>query len=70
MKEVAISKTNSSSGDRGLWFSDFANFPTATNPWVDRGGNFSSGSGAGVFLFARASGNAHSNGGFRVVLAY
>ena len=36
MKEVAISKTNSSSGDRGLWFSDYANFPTATNPWVSR----------------------------------
>ena len=65
-KEVAISKTNSSSGDRGLWFSDYAHFPTATGPWVARGGNFGYGSGAGVFNFTRA----YSSDGFRVVLAY
>ena len=68
-KEVAISKTDSSSGDRGLWFSDYAHFPTATSPWVARGGNFHDGSGAGVFYFVRAAGSAGSRGGFRVVLA-
>ena len=70
MKEVAISKTNSSSGDRGLWFSDCAYFPTATHPWVARGGGFYHGSGAGVFGFNRVGGNAHSYGGFRIVLAF
>ena len=69
-KEVAISKTNGSSGDRGLWFSDYAYFPTATHPWVCRGGDFGYGSGAGVFSFDRAHGNAYSPYGFRVVLAY
>ena len=69
-KEVAISKTNSSSGDRGLWFSDYAHFPAATGPWVHRGGGFVNGSGAGVFDFTRAGGGAHSDSGFRVVLAY
>ncbi|MCI5552771.1 MAG: hypothetical protein MR388_02920, partial [Tenericutes bacterium] len=69
-KEVAISKTNSSSGDRGLWFSDYAHFPTAAYPWVGRGGCFYDGSGAGVFYFARASGDAGGHNGFRVVLAY
>ena len=69
-KEVAISKTNSSSGDRGLWFSDYARFPAATHPWVARGGNFHGGSGAGVFYFTRAGGVADSYSGFRVVLAY
>ena len=68
-KEVAISKTNSSSGDRGLWFSDYALFPTATHPWVYRGGNFHGGSGAGVFYFSRTYGSASSIYGFRVVLA-
>ena len=47
-----------------------ANFPTATNPWVKRGGNFNNGTGAGVFNFNRDNGNANSNNGFRVVLAY
>ena len=69
-KEVAISKTNNSSGDRGLWFSDYAFFPAATHPWIGRGGNFNYGSGAGVFNFDRARGSASSYNGFRVVLAY
>ena len=70
MKEVAISKTNDSSGNRGLWFSDYAHFPTATYPWVTRGGYFYYGSGAGVFCFNRAYGLAYSAYGFRVVLAH
>ena len=68
-REVAISKANASNGVSGLWFDDYAVFPTATYPWVYRGGNFSNGSGAGVFGFGRAGGNAGSGNGFRVVLA-
>ena len=69
-KEVAISKENDSSGNRSLWFSDYAVFPTATYPWFFRGGGFSYGSGAGVFYFVRADGSANSNRGFRVVLVF
>ena len=69
-KEIAISKTNSSSGDRGLWYQDYARFPTAAHPWVTRGGGFDDGAGAGVFDFARDYGSANSYVGFRVVLAY
>ena len=69
-KEIAVSKSNSSSGDRGLWYSDYAYFPTLTYPWVARGGNFDDGTGAGVLNFARNYGHAYSFGAFRVVLAY
>ena len=67
-KEIAV--TGNSSNDRGLWFSDYAYFPAAAYPWVLRGGAFNDGSGAGVFGFHRANGNAHSAYGFRVVLAF
>ena len=69
-KEVAVSKTNNSSGDRGLWYQDYANFPTVTGPWFIRGGYFGLGAGAGVFGFARGNGGAYSHHSFRVVLAY
>ena len=69
-KEIAVSKSNASSGDRGLWYSDYAHFPTTSYPWFARGGRFVNGTGAGVFLFARVYGHANSNGTFRVVLAY
>ena len=68
-KEVAVSKSNTSSGDRGQWYSDYAGFPTMANPWFSCGGHFSNGAGAGVFNFARGIGHAYSNGTFRVVLA-
>lgn len=41
-----------------------------TNPWVNRGGNFNNGTGAGVLNFNRNNGHANSNDAFRVVLAY
>ena len=67
-KEIAV--TGNSSNDRGLWFSDCATFPTTTRPWVRRGGDFGHGSGAGMFYFYRAYGNANGYDGSRVVLAY
>ena len=69
-KEMAISKTNSSSGKRGLWFGDYATFPTTINPWISRGGYFDSGSGVGVFYFDVSHGYTSSYGSFRIVLAY
>ena len=69
-KEIAVSKSNASSGDRGLWYSDYAHFPTMTDPWVRRGGVFNYGTGVGVLSFSRNGGHASSNDAFRVVLAY
>ena len=67
-KEVAVSKTNDSSGYRGFWYSDSALFPTMSVPWFYRGGNFDDGAGAGVFYFGRNDGRALSNYSSRVVL--
>ena len=69
-KEIAISKENDSSGNRGIWFSGYTNFPTATYSWVARGGIFASGTGAEVISFGRNAGRAYSHYAFRVVLAY
>ena len=69
-KEIAATKANSSSGDRGLWYTDYANFPSMSTPWFLRGGNFANGTAAGVLYFARNRGNANSAYGSRVVLAY
>lgn len=46
-----------------------ANFPTAINPWFKRGGYWGNGTGAGVFYFNRATGNAYSHGSARLILA-
>ena len=68
-KEIAVSKSNSSSGDRGLWYSDYASFPTITDFWVTRGGIFFYDTGAGVFCFTHEYGHAKNTGSFRVALA-
>ena len=54
----------------GLWFSDYAYFATPSDPWFMRGGNFSTGSGAGVLHFFRYSGHANGAYSSRVVFAY
>ena len=69
-KEIAATKANSSSGDRGLWYTDYAYFPSMTYPWFVRGGYFSAGTGAGMLYFHRNGGNASSHYSSRVVLAY
>ena len=69
-KEIANTKTNSSGGNRGLWFSDYATFPATAYPWFRRGGSFGSGSLAGVFGFNHGVGIAFSYESSRLVLAY
>ena len=69
-KEVAKNKANNSSGDRGLWYSDYAYFPSMADPWFVRGGYWGNGSGAGALSFNRHSGHASSIDGSRVVLTY
>ena len=41
----------------------------ASNPWVQRGGNFNNSSNAGAFNSNRNNGNANNNNSFRSVLA-
>ena len=69
-KEIANTKSNSSSGDRGLWYSDYAVFATVSKLWVDRGGGFGNTTGSGVFVFGRQTGNAYTYESARLVLAY
>ncbi len=68
-KEIAVSKSNASSGYRGLWYNDYAYFSTSISPMLLRGGNFHDGSGTGIFGLGRASGTAVGSRSFRVVLA-
>ena len=44
-------------------------FFVSSNPWVDRGGNYNNGSGAGVFNFNRNNGWGNTNNSFRSVLS-
>ena len=69
IKEVAISKENETSISRGIWYSDYAYFPTTTGPWIGRGGDFHDKTGIGVLNFGHDSGRASSSGCFRVVLS-
>ena len=69
-KEVANTKSNSSTGDAGLWFNDFALFPSPSNPFMVRGGSRTDGNGVGIFSFSRNPGNAASGFSTRSVLAF
>ena len=52
----------------GSWYGDYSNFPGASGPFFARGGNYFSGSSAGVFAFSNVSGNNSSIVSFRPVL--
>ena len=51
------------------WHNDEAWLVDSGDPWVVRGGDFTNGTGAGVFNFHHASGSAYSFHSFRIVLA-
>ena len=68
-KEVANTKTNISSDDRGLWFNSHAHFPTASNPWFMRGGYYNN-LASDIFSFHMVHGSADKNRASRLVLAY
>ena len=69
-KEVANTKTDSTSGTKGLWFGDYAYFITPTNSFFARGGNWSSKLAAGIFSFSRSYGYENTDRSTRVVLAF
>ena len=50
------------------WYGDYYYFPSATSPWVIRGGRCSNGASAGVFNAGSDGGHAISNNSFRVVV--
>ena len=50
------------------WYSDYAGFPFASNPWSFRGGNYYNAFIAGAFSSGYNSGTSDSNSGFRVAL--
>ena len=68
-KEIANTKTNSSSGDGGLWFNDYAYFVSLTSPFFGRGGSWVDGAVAGVLYFYHCTGSS-STASARSVLAY
>ena len=51
------------------WHSDSAYFVVSDYPFFRRGGNYGSGSSAGVFSFSSSIGSAYSSAGFRLCLA-
>ena len=62
-----VLKNTSSQGDNA-WWSDYSYNIYSSNPWVVRGGSYYSGSGAGVFDFARPDAWGGTNTSFRSVI--
>lgn len=69
-KEIANTKTNSSSGDRGLWFNDYASFVCPKHPFFVRGGSWHDGAAAGVLDFGHNTGHSDRDDSTRSVLAF
>jgi hypothetical protein len=55
--------------ETGGWYSDYAYLPSGVPSWFARGGPYNNGAGAGAFYFARGTGEAYGDGGFRSVLS-
>jgi hypothetical protein len=53
----------------GSWYTDYSYIPYSSNPYFNRGGIFSSGSGAGLFGFHITIGGAGSSFSFRPVVS-
>ena len=63
----AVLETSSRSSGSTSWFSDSSAFVDSSYPVFVRGGNYSSGSGAGLFYFNSSNGNSGTRHGFRPV---
>jgi len=66
---VASSYLGDALGETAGWYSDYTNFVTSSNPWFNRGGNYSAGTNAGAFAFDNSSGTSAANNSFRPVLS-
>ena len=56
-------------GTGGNWYSDYAYFPSSSNPWFYRGGNYSASVYAGAFYFRKFYGYAGTGISARAVLS-
>ncbi len=56
-------------GDRGNWYSDYADFVRSSNPWFVRGGYCNGGASVGAFSFKYNSGNADDLYSARAVIS-
>ena len=64
-KETLATFGNTSGG----WYSDYVSFPYFSESWFLRGGNYGSGTNAGVFYFYNYYGSGFSYGSARAVLS-
>ena len=63
-----IRETSTAGTGKTSWHTDYSYFPAVGSPFSLRSGHFWDGEGAGLFYFARNSGNSNFLGGFRSVL--
>ena len=64
----SVRETSTEGKGSTSWYGDYSSFPEGGNPFFSRGGNYGSGSGAGLSAFSRSSGGANWGNGFRSVL--
>ncbi len=63
--KVTYNETNFQSGS---WYADQAGFAYSYNPWISRGGNYLSGTEAGLMAFGFSGGSEQNDASFRVIL--
>ena len=64
----AVYETSASSSGSTSWYGTDSSFPNASTPFFERGGDYSSGTNAGVFCFGYYNGSSDSGSSFRPVL--
>jgi predicted oxidoreductase len=66
---VSASHLGDATGETAGWYSDYAFFVLSSVPWFERGGYYSNGDVAGVFVFDVNTGEGSTFSGFRVALS-
>ena len=69
-KEIANTKANNLSGDRGLWFNNLASFPSLNATFFIRGSRYIGGMSSGVLTFGNCTGISNKYISTRSVLAF
>ena len=64
----AVYETSTNGSGSTSWYGDYSYFPSTGSPFFGRGGDYSSGTGAGVFYFNDDSAYSYFVGSFRPVL--
>ena len=66
--EAIWETSTSGTGSNTSWNGDFSSFPNSTTPFFIRGGGWGENTTAGLFAFARTTGNCRYETGFRAIL--